>query len=94
MIGLIVPWASFWIAMVPLLLSWFTTKFSLHVPGLESYINPESRRRLLEGVAFEGALYVYYLSRVGIIILMFISLRALPAGSFIGIDWLSTIPHI
>ncbi|KAJ5160146.1 uncharacterized protein N7482_007150 [Penicillium canariense] len=94
LIALIIPWISFWMAVVPLFLAWCVRKYRLHVPWLESYIDPESRRTLLEGVIFEGVFFVYYFARVGTIILMMISLRALPAGSFIGIDWLSTIPHI
>ena len=80
--------------MVPLSLAWAVKHFDLHIPWLGSYIDPESRRNLLEGFIFESVFYIYYLARVGQIILMLISLRALPAGSFIGIDWLSSIPHI
>ncbi|KAJ5615831.1 hypothetical protein N7537_000945 [Penicillium hordei] len=36
----------------------------------------------------------YATARWGSVILMFISLRALPAGSYITVDWLSSIPHI
>ncbi|KAK4863607.1 hypothetical protein LT330_002385 [Penicillium expansum] len=36
----------------------------------------------------------YATARWGSIILMFISLRALPAGSYTTVDWLSSIPHI
>lgn len=36
----------------------------------------------------------YGTARWGSVILMFISLRALPAGSYITVDWLSSIPHI
>ena len=68
--------------------------YKLDVPWLEWYIDPESRRTWIEGAIFESAFFVYYATRAGSIILMMISLRALPAGSFTGIDWLSTIPHI
>jgi hypothetical protein len=37
---------------------------------------------------------VYSYARLGNLVLMFISLRALPAGSYISIDWLAAIPHI
>jgi hypothetical protein len=37
---------------------------------------------------------VYAIARLGNLILMFTSLRALPAASYVSIDWLSTIPHI
>lgn len=36
----------------------------------------------------------YATARWGSVILMFISLRELPAGSYITVDWLSSIPHI
>ncbi|KAJ5406526.1 hypothetical protein N7465_007810 [Penicillium sp. CMV-2018d] len=36
----------------------------------------------------------YGTARWGSVILMFISLRALPADSYITVDWLSSIPHI
>ncbi|KAJ5514457.1 hypothetical protein N7463_004009 [Penicillium fimorum] len=36
----------------------------------------------------------YATARWGIIILMFISLRALPAGSYVTVSWLASIPHI
>lgn len=38
--------------------------------------------------------WIYSTARWGNLILMFVSLRALPAGSYITIDWMSTIPHI
>lgn len=38
--------------------------------------------------------WVYSIARWGNLILMFICLRALPAGSYVTIDWMSTIPHI
>ncbi|KAJ5649432.1 uncharacterized protein N7484_003155 [Penicillium longicatenatum] len=37
---------------------------------------------------------IYSIARWGNLILMFLSLRALPAGSYVTIDWMSTIPHI
>lgn len=37
---------------------------------------------------------LYAISRVGCIILMFISLRALPIRSYVTVDWLATIPHV
>ncbi|CAG8887099.1 unnamed protein product [Penicillium egyptiacum] len=40
------------------------------------------------------SLFIYAVARLGNIILMLISLRALPAGSYISVDWLATIPHI
>lgn len=39
-------------------------------------------------------LFCYATARWGSVILMFISLRALPAGSYTTVDWLSSIPHI
>lgn len=39
-------------------------------------------------------LICYATARWGSIVLMFISLRALPAGSYTTVDWLSSIPHI
>ncbi|KOS40116.1 hypothetical protein ACN38_g9040 [Penicillium nordicum] len=36
----------------------------------------------------------YATTRWGCVILMLISLRALPAGSYITVDWLSSIPHV
>ncbi|KAJ5834694.1 hypothetical protein N7447_000720 [Penicillium robsamsonii] len=36
----------------------------------------------------------YATARWGIIILMFISLRALPASSYVTVNWLASIPHI
>ncbi|KAJ5960073.1 uncharacterized protein N7479_007223 [Penicillium vulpinum] len=36
----------------------------------------------------------YATARWGNVILMFISLRALPAGSYTSVDWLTSIPHI
>ncbi|KAJ6138075.1 hypothetical protein N7471_004561 [Penicillium samsonianum] len=36
----------------------------------------------------------YATARWGSVILMFISLRALPAASYITVNWLSSIPHI
>lgn len=38
--------------------------------------------------------FVYATARWGNLILMFTSLRALPAASYVAIDWLSTVPHI
>jgi hypothetical protein len=45
-------------------------------------------------IVFSVLFCVYSTARWGTIILMFISLRALPAGSYTTIEWLSTIPHI
>ncbi|CAI7642055.1 unnamed protein product [Penicillium discolor] len=39
-------------------------------------------------------LFCYATARWGNVILMFISLRELPAGSYTTVDWLSSIPHI
>ncbi|CAI7572942.1 unnamed protein product [Penicillium glandicola] len=47
-----------------------------------------------KGIVFAILLCVYSVARWGSLILMFISLRALPADSYTTIEWLSTIPHI
>ena len=36
----------------------------------------------------------YSTARWGSIILMLISLRALPAGSYVSVGWLASIPHV
>lgn len=36
---------------------------------------------------------VYIIARLGMVGLVFSSLRALPAGSYTTIDWVTTIPH-
>lgn len=79
---------------LPLAVSWLVAKYDLSAPGLKGYIDPESRRTGLESIIHEGCYVVYGLARIGLIILMLISLRALPKGAFVGIDWLSTVPHI
>jgi hypothetical protein len=47
-----------------------------------------------EALLFISLFVVYSIARWGNIVLMFTSMRALPTGSYIAIDWLSSIPHI
>lgn len=92
-----IPWiclGPILVGSIPLAVSWIASKYELSAPGSKGYIDPESRRTILECIIFEGGYVVYSLARAGMLILMLISLRALPAGSFVGIDWLSTVPHI
>jgi hypothetical protein len=87
-------WPVFLIYMLPLTISLVVSRFNLSVPKLKGYIDPESRLGLIEISMYFGWLLVYSWARMGMLILVLISMRALPAGSYVGIDWLSTIPHV
>ncbi|KAJ5885462.1 hypothetical protein N7495_009972 [Penicillium taxi] len=61
---------------------------------MNAYIDYSNWTTLRMLVLWCGWFWVYSITRWGDLILMFISLRALPVGSYITIDWMSTIPHI
>lgn len=75
----------------PIYISWLASKIGTR--RLKSY-DPAAPITTLETCLSLGALLVYSIARLGLIALMFSSLRALPTGSYVSIDWLATIPHI
>ncbi|EAW14590.1 uncharacterized protein ACLA_076300 [Aspergillus clavatus NRRL 1] len=87
-------WGPIIIGTVPLAVAWLASGREISAPGLKSFIDPEGRRTIFEEVVFNGGYVIYALARLGMLVLVLTSMRALPAGSFVGIDWLSSIPHI
>jgi hypothetical protein len=71
---------------------WLASK--VKIPAMKHYIDPEAHYTKVESFIYMASLLAYMIARLGILALMFSSLRALPAGSYISIDWLASIPHI
>jgi hypothetical protein len=79
------------VSQLSYLRSWLEgrTSLGLQSPGYRELAST-TREEILMGCIFT----VYSLARLGNLILIFTSLRALPAGSFISIDWIASVPHI
>ncbi|KAH8695530.1 hypothetical protein BGW36DRAFT_398744 [Talaromyces proteolyticus] len=81
----------FLVMQMPFLRGWLA---SFQLPGLPSFDNPYPDETKPEIVVLVILLFTYALARIGTFVLMIMSLRALPAGSYVSIDWLKSIPHI
>lgn len=64
------------------------------IPGIQNYINPESKWTKKESFTLNATFFLYLAGRIGVVVLTLLPLRALPAESYIGINWLAAIPHI
>lgn len=97
LIAITIPCVIYGLGQAPVVMSWLTSKIKIPGmnPGLKHYMDPKRHDQLpWEKVYNLGSLLVYMLARLGMVALMFSSLRALPARSYISIDWLASIPHI
>ncbi|KAH8691169.1 hypothetical protein BGW36DRAFT_400515 [Talaromyces proteolyticus] len=61
---------------------------------MKALVDPTASFTMLEIYLNVGAYQVYCVARLGIFALMLSSLRALPVGCYISIDWLASIPHL
>jgi hypothetical protein len=66
----------------------------LNVPGLPSYVNSYPSETKSEASIMGILAVTYGLTRMGCFTLMFMSLRALPAGCYKEISWLKSVPHV
>jgi hypothetical protein len=84
-------WPVYFALQMPFVRGWLARH---NIPGLPSYSNTTPPTTNPEGGILTIAIVIYTLARIGNLILMFISLRAVPTGSYISIEWLASIPHI
>jgi hypothetical protein len=64
------------------------------ISGIERYTDRNALPTKPEMYLASASWLVYIMARFGTFALMLASLRALPKGAYISIDWLATIPHI
>ncbi|KAJ7718573.1 hypothetical protein DFH07DRAFT_860209 [Mycena maculata] len=62
--------------------------------GLVQLISPPVEHSPFLTIPFAATLCLYIVSRLGLIILPFTTLRILPPGAFMDIDWTTFIPHV
>ncbi|KAL5045595.1 hypothetical protein BDW71DRAFT_208138 [Aspergillus fruticulosus] len=61
---------------------------------LDGFADPRGKYSMFEVYVPLVCILVYALARLGLVALSFSSLRALPSGTYISVDWLGSIPHV
>jgi hypothetical protein len=81
-------------AQTPLVARWLKNK-GVQLPAfMNNYADPHGAFTKTEIFLPLWFMLFYVLARFGMVALTFSSLRALPSGAYIAVDWLASIPHI
>jgi hypothetical protein len=81
-------------AQAPLVARWLKNK-DIRLPAfMDNYADPRGAFTKSEIFVPLWLMLFYVLARFGMVALIFSSLRALPSGAYIAVDWLASIPHI
>ncbi|KAL2788629.1 hypothetical protein BJX66DRAFT_252198 [Aspergillus keveii] len=81
-------------AQAPLVARWLKNRGTRLPAFMDNYVDPHGAFTKTEIFLPLWFMLFYVLARFGMVGLIFSSLRALPSGAYIAVDWLASIPHI
>ncbi|KAL4912691.1 hypothetical protein BDW62DRAFT_194079 [Aspergillus aurantiobrunneus] len=82
------------LGQAPLLARWCSNR-GVSLPSyMHEFADPQGRYTRTEVYGQLLCIGIYVLTRLGLVALTLSSLRALPSGAYIAVDWLGSIPHI
>ncbi|KAL4876832.1 hypothetical protein BJY04DRAFT_231286 [Aspergillus karnatakaensis] len=82
------------IAQVPLTLRWLKDNGASLPLSMQNLADVNGKYTWMEIYGPLPLILVYTLARIGLAVLTVLSMRALPSGAYIAVDWLGSIPHI
>ncbi|KAL5337263.1 hypothetical protein BJX70DRAFT_251167 [Aspergillus crustosus] len=82
------------IGQVPLIIRWLLEHRASLPQCLQRFADPNGKYTLVEIFLPFPLMLIYAIARLGLVALTLSSLRALPSGAYIAVDWLGSIPHI
>jgi hypothetical protein len=81
-------------AQAPLVARWLKNRGVWLPAVMDNYADPHGTFTKSEIFLPLWLVLFYIIARLGMVALVFSSLRALPSGAYIAVDWLASIPHI
>ena len=94
LVALAMPVIVYLIGQAPLVARWLKGR-EVPLPSfLDDFAEPQGKFYMFEIYVPLACILVYALARLGLVALTFSSLRALPSGSYLAVDWLGSIPHV
>ncbi|KAL4816242.1 hypothetical protein BDW67DRAFT_191148 [Aspergillus spinulosporus] len=82
------------IGQAPLVARWLKGRGVPLPSSLNDYADPRGKFYTFEIYVPLACFLVYALARPGLVAVTFSSLRALPSGAYLAVDWLGSIPHV
>ncbi|RDW58569.1 uncharacterized protein DSM5745_11260 [Aspergillus mulundensis] len=82
------------LGQAPLAAQWLKQNGAPLPSFMDNLSDPAGRYTWVEIYVPLICIAVYAVARLGLVALTFSSLRALPTGAYLGVDWLGSIPHV